>query len=297
MHQTSDHDTLDIKAVVILTVLCLFWGFNAAVMKVGNTGIDPIFGAGIRSLIGALGLTIWMLFRRVPLFPGGLMDGVMVGILFGVEFALLFTSLLYTTVSSAWILLYTTPFFHTLGAHYFLTGDRITPHKAMGLLMAFAGIIFLLSKHLGLPSLVQLMGDLCALGAALLWAITTIYIKRRLVGKVSFHNTLFYQTLFSTPILFGLSAVFQEAPIHHVDALIVGAFLFQGIIIAFISYLIWFYLVHAYPVSRLSSFTFLTPVFATLSGMVCFQEPLTLKLMVSLILVSIGIYLDRKSVV
>ncbi|MBU0989533.1 MAG: EamA family transporter [Pseudomonadota bacterium] len=62
------------------------------------------------------------------------------------------------------------------------------------------------------------------------------------------------------------------------------------IIIAFISYLLWFYLVHAYPVSRLSAFTFLTPLFATLSGAVLLNEPLTLKLSFSLILVSLGIY-------
>ena len=60
--------------------------------------------------------------------------------------------------------------------------------------------------------------------------------------------------------------------------------------IAFISFLIWFYLVHAYPVSRLSAFTFLTPVFATLAGILFLHEPLTLRVILALILVSIGIY-------
>ncbi len=282
------------KAVIILTALCLAWGFNAAVMKVGNQGVDPIFGAGIRSVIAAFCLSVWMKIRRVPLFPGNLLDGMMVGLLFGVEFALLFSSLLYTSVASAWILLYTTPFFHAIGAHFFLKGDRLTLHKGIGLMLAFCGIVFLLSKHASLPSLLQLMGDLAAMGAALFWALTTITIKRRLVGKVSYHHTLFYQTLFSIPILFLLSMLFKETPIHHVDLLIIGSFLFQGVLIAFISYLIWFYLVHAYPVSRLSSFTFLTPVFATLSGMICFNDPLTLRLILSLLLVSVGIYVVNR---
>jgi len=237
-----------------------------------------------------LGLAAWMKVNRMRLFPGNVLDGLIVGILFGTEFALLFSSLLYTTVSSAWILLYSTPFFHTLGAHYFLKGDRITIHKGIGLIMAFVGIVLLLSKHLGVPSLIQLSGDMCALGAALLWAVTTIYIKKRLVGKVSHHHTLFYQTVFSIPILFILSTLFQETPIQHIDALILSSVLFQGIIIAFISYLVWFYLVHAYPVSLLSAFTFLTPVFATISGVIFINEPLTLTLVSSLILVSLGIY-------
>ena len=285
-----EKDTLDLKAMALLTVLCMLWGFNGVAIKVSNAGIDPIFGAGIRSVIAVLGLTVWMKVNRMRLFPGKVLDGLVVGILFGAEFALLFSSLLYTTVSSAWILLYSTPFFHTLGAHYFLRGDRITIHKGIGLILAFAGIVLLLSKYLGVPSLIQLGGDMCALGAALLWAVTTIYIKRRLVGRVSHHHTLFYQTVFSIPILFLLSILFQEVPIQRIDALIISSVLFQGIIIAFISYLVWFYLVHAYPVSLLSAFTFLTPVFATISGVIFINEALTLTLVFSLILVSLGIY-------
>jgi len=286
----SEKETLDLKAVALLVVLCMLWGFNGVAIKVSNSGIAPIFCAGIRSVIAVLGLAVWMKVNRMRLFPGNVLDGLVVGILFGTEFALLFSSLLYTTVSSAWILPYSTPFFHTLGAHYFLKGDRITIHKGIGLIMAFVGIVLLLSKHLGVPSLIQLSGDMCALGAALLWAVTTIYIKRRLVGRVSHHHTLFYQTAFSIPILFLLSILFQEAPIQRIDALILSSVLFQGIIIAFISYLVWFYLVHAYPVSLLSAFTFLTPVFATISGVIFLSEPLTLTLIFSLILVSLGIY-------
>jgi len=290
VNQASLRESLDLKAVILLIVLCMAWGFNAVAIKVSNAGIAPIFCAGIRSVIAVLGLALWMKINRIPLFPGSLVDGVMVGVLFGIEFAALFSSLVYTTVSSAWILLYTTPFFHAVGAHYLLTGDRITLHKAIGLVLAFFGIILLLSKHLGFPSFSGLLGDMLALAAAILWAMTTIYIKRRLVGKVSHHHTLFYQTLFSIPILFLMSILFQETPVHHIDTLIVSSVVFQGIVIALISYLVWFHLVHVYPISRLSSFTFLTPVFATLSGMIFLQEPLTLRLTLSLVLVSLGIY-------
>jgi len=245
-------------------------------------------------VIAALGLGIWMKVNGMRLFPGRVTDGLVVGLLFGTEFALLFSSLLYTTVSSAWILLYSTPFFHALGAHYFLKGDRITPHKGIGLILAFSGVVLLLARHLNLPSLTQYLGDTLALGAALLWAITTIYIKRRLVGEVSHHHTLFYQTIFSIPVLFLLSLLFQETPVQYVDGLILSSVLFQGIIIAFISYLVWFYLVHAYPVSLLSAFTFLTPVFATLCGVIFLTESLTLTLVLSLILVSLGIYVVNR---
>ena len=80
-----------------------------------------------------------MKLRRIALFSGSLLDGLIVGVLFGVAFGLLYLSLLYTTASSAWILLYTTPFFHAVGAHYFLEGDRLNLGKGVGLVLAFGG--------------------------------------------------------------------------------------------------------------------------------------------------------------
>jgi drug/metabolite transporter (DMT)-like permease len=287
-------DRLDARAVIFLTVLCLIWGLNAVAIKFSNEGIAPLFCAGLRSVIASVCLMIWMSWKRLELFPGRLFDGFVVGFLFGAEFGLLYLALLYTTASSAWILLFTTPFFHALGAHFFLSGDRLSWNKAVGLVLSFAGILILLSKHLGLPSMQQLTGDLLAIGAAVLWALTTVYIKRRLVAAVSPYHTLFYQILFSIPILFLLSFVFQETPVSHVDWLILLSVAYQGIVVASFSYLGWFFLVHTYAVSRLSSFSFLTPVFATLAGVGLLKEPLTLRLSVSLILVSIGIYVVNR---
>jgi len=133
-----------------------------------------------------------------------------------------------------------------------------------------------------------------ALIAAIFWAATTIFIKRRLVGKVSHHHTLLYQTVFSIPVLFVLSMAFGEQPIGQINGLILLSVAYQGIVIAFISYLLWFFLVHSYPVSRLSAFTFLTPVFATVAGVFLLHESLTPRLILSLLLVSVGIYVVNK---
>ena len=287
-------DKLDAKAAILLTALCLIWGLNAVAIKYGNEGIAPLFGAGLRSVIATVCLMIWMSRKRLGFFPGRLIDGLIVGFLFGVEFGLLYLALLYTTASSASILLYTTPFFHALGAHFFLIGDRLSWNKAAGLILSFVGILILLSSHLGLPSKLQITGDLLAISAAVLWALTTVYIKRRLVTAVSPYHTLFYQILFSIPILFLLSFIFRETPVHRVDWLILLSVAYQGILVAFVSYLGWFFLVHSYPVSRLSAFSFLTPVFATLAGVGVLNEPLTLRLIVSLTLVSIGIYIVNR---
>ena len=226
MNSPTVKEVLDLKAVAILTGICMLWGFNAVAIKVSNLGIAPVFCAGIRSVMAVIALALWMKVKKIPLFPSNLMDGLVVGILFGSEFACLYASLLYTTGSSAWILLYASPFFHATGAHFFLKGDRLTVYKSTGLLLAFIGVIILLSKNFGAPTWTGLVGDLLAFAAAALWALTTIYIKRRLVGSVSFHHTLFYQTLFSIPILFLISVFLKETPIDHLNGAIILSVVF-----------------------------------------------------------------------
>ena len=294
MPESGSADALDVKAGSVLTVLCLIWGLNAVAVKISNAGIAPIFCAGLRSVIATVCLLIWMGFKRLELFPARIKDGMVVGLLFGIEFGLLYMAILFTTVSSAYILLYTSPFFHALGAHLFLHGDRLTAKKWIGLSLSFSGVLILLSKHLGLSSIHQLTGDLMALSAAVAWASTTVYVKRRLAKVVLPYHTLFYQTLFSIPILFLLSLCFQETPVQTINGLILSAVAFQGILVAGISYLVWFFLVHRYPISRLSAFTFLTPVFATIAGVLILKEPVTLRLILSLVFVSIGIYIVNR---
>ena len=285
---------LDFKAVLLLTGICLLWGINAPAIKMSNLGVAPMFAAGIRSVVATICLILWMKYRKMDLFPGRVIDGLWVGLLFGFEFSILYTSLLYTTTSSAWILLYTTPFWHAAGAHFFLQGDRLTTNKVVGLILAFVGVVVLLSKYVSLPSSTQLLGDCLALLSALMWAVTTLVIRRRLVGQVSHHHTLFYQMIFSIPILFAMSFMFEATPVKYLDTLIVLSLAYQSVVIAFLSYIGWFAMVHVYPISRLSAFTFLTPVFATLAGALMLGESVSWGVVFSLVLVSAGIYVVNR---
>ena len=70
----------------------------------------------------------------------------------------------------------------------------------------------------------------------------------------------------------------------------------QTVVGAFASYLAWMWLLGHYPATKMSSFTFLTPVFALVFGVALLDEPLTLQLVLALAGVAAGIVLvNRKS--
>jgi drug/metabolite transporter (DMT)-like permease len=285
-------------AILVLLVLGLIWGGNLASIKIGAKEIAPIFQAGLRSAIAALCLWAWMLFKGLPVFPGGraTLHGAVLGLMFGGEFALLYVGLNHTLASRAYVLLYTAPFFVALGAHFFLQNDRLSFTKSLGLILAFAGVVTLFSRDLGGASLGYLGGDLLALAAGFLWGSTTIYLKRFLAAKIHPAQTLFFHLFFSAPILFGLSLVMEEKLVWGLSAPTIMAVLYQSVIIAFLSYLTWFMLVHRFPASLLHAFSFFTPLAGVfISGWLILGEPLSLRLLLALALVCLGLLLVNRA--
>jgi len=289
----ENKEYLDFKAITILLALTLLWGLNYPVIKFTNQGISPVFSSAIRSVIASLFGILYCLRQKETLFHTDirLFHGFMVGLLFGLEFACVYFGMLYTDAVRSVLFVYLSPFVVAAGAHFLLKGDLLTLLKTAGLLLAFAGVfaVFWGKPKTARPTM--LFGDILEITAGFFWGATTLYIKKFMAQKVEPINTFLYQLVFSIPILFIVSLILEPRWIYKIDFLIILALFFQSFIVAFISYLIWFKLIHQYSVSRLSSFTFFTPLFGVLFGVLFLNEELTVSLMIGLPLVSLGIFL------
>ena len=282
------------KPIAALLLLALIWGVNMAIIKIGSQEIAPLFMAGLRSMVASVCLYIWMKVKGIVFFPSKIVviHGVVVGLIFGVEFGLIYVGLEYTLTSRVYVLLYTAPFFAALGAHFFLDKDRLNLWKAIGLLLAFGGVVTLFAKNFGSVSLATLPGDLMVLVAGALWASTTVYIKKYLAHRTVSLQTLFYQVLFSAPLLFFMSICLEDQVISGFSPITGFSIFYQCIVVAFLSYTIWFGLIHRYPASLLHAFTFFTPILGVfLSGLLIMGEDISPDLIAALVFVSLGIVL------
>jgi drug/metabolite transporter (DMT)-like permease len=285
------------QPIAILLVLALIWGANMAIIKIGARELPPLLMAALRSAVASMCLYIWIKSKKISLFPSVnvLVHGIVVGLLFGSEFAFIYVGLQHTLASRTYVLLYTTPFFVAVGAHFLLEGDRLNSWKAAGLVFAFAGVVTLFMKDLGSFSLNTLPGDLMILTGGLLWASTTIYLKKYLAHRTVPLQTLFYQVFFSAPLLFLTSLAFEDPVLAGFSWIGGFSVFYQCIIVAFLSYLVWFDLIHRYPVSLLHGFSFFTPVFGVfLSGALIMGEVITPTLLIALGLVSLGMVLVNR---
>ncbi|MER9410215.1 DMT family transporter [Mesorhizobium sp. M0589] len=287
-------DAVDLAAASIMVGLTFSWGLNYVAAKISYAGFEPVFVAIARSIIG--GRCVLGRCRRcgIRLFKadGSLVAGIIVGVLFGVEFLCLYIGLEYTTVARNTLLVNTMPFWVLIGGH-FLLGERINARKLGGLVLAFCGLVAVFSDGIAGGTDVTLMGDLLSLGSGILWAATSIVIKRSKLVETSAEKLLLYQ-LAGAAIVGVLVLPFAGPPIRAVSALPTLALLFQSLYIVAFTYVLWFWLLRRYPASGLSSFAFLSPVFGVLCGAIILGEAPTTRIFVALGLIAVGLIIVNR---
>lgn len=290
---------LDTRAVGLMLLLCAIWGFQQVAIKSTNAAIPPMFQAGLRSAIAALLLWGWAAMRGTPLFraDGTFTAGLAAGALFAGEFICVFFGLTLTSASRMAIFLYTAPCFTALGLHLFAPGERIQRTQWIGVGLAFAGIALAFADGFtkplapGASALAGLAGDALGILGGAMWAATTVVVRSTRLAHASASKTLFYQLAVSAVVLLGLAALLGQITFAHITPVSIASLAYQSVIVAFVSYLSWFWLLTRYIASRLSVFTFLSPLFGVAFGVMLLGESVGWRFMSAAALVLTGIAL------
>ncbi len=283
-------DRIDSTGATLLLGFSALLGLNQVLIKVVNGGIAPVFQAGLRSACAffVVLLIAKLLGRRLCVADGSLAPGVIVGALFAFEFMLLFQALDFISVSRASVLFYTMPFWVTLAAHLLIPGERITILKSIGLLFALIGVTLTLSSNAsGEPSLV---GDLFCLVAASAWAAIAIMARTTKLQRACPEMQLLYQLGVSAPVLI-LAAGWAGGLLREPTFVTWSVFAFQVIVVVSIGFLTWFWVLSIYPIANMAVFSFLAPVFGVFFGWLILDEKITLRIILALIFIAIGIVL------
>ena len=293
---TDRRHHLDSTAVSLLLVCCAFWGLQQILIKTTVTEVPPLWQATIRMIGATAMLWLWCALRGVRLFErdGTLGGGLLAGVLFASEFACIYLGLQHTTASRLTVFLYTSPFFVALLLPRFVPSERLGGVQWLGLGLAFVGVVVAFAESLGHTQASRLHGDALGLAAGALWGLTTLAIRATRLGQASAEKTLFYQLGVTSLVAPLLSLLLGERWSLHYSAYAWTSIALQTAIGAFASYLAWMWLLRHYPATRISSFTFLTPLFALIFGVALLGEPLTAQLLLALAGVGFGILLVNR---
>lgn len=288
---TATRLPLDARAYGLLLLCTILWGLQQVAIKLALPSVSPLAQAAIRSAMATLLLLGWAHWRGIPLFgrDGTLPAGVLAGVLFGAEFCFIYGGLAHTTASRMVVFIYLAPVLTALGLALFVPGERLAPMQWAGVLLAFAGLATAFADGFGAPGRGTLLGDTFGVIAAALWAATTVLIRGSSLAGVSAEKTLLYQLAVSALLLPLAAWAVGERGIERLDTVAVGSLIFQGVIVAFASYLAWFWLLTRYYAARLAVFSFLAPMFGVIFGVALLGERLSPAFAVAALMVGAGI--------
>ena len=282
-------------AVALMLVLCLSWGFNQVAVKLALPDIPPMLQATIRSAGALIVLFLIARIRGVKMFErdGTLRAGLLAGVIFGFEFLLIYRGLLLTSASRAVVFLYTAPFFVAFGSFLFL-GERLRASQWGGLALCFAGVALAIGIPQADVDANVLLGDLMVVGGGALWGASTLVVKATALIKAPAEKGLAYQVALSVPIL-GLAAwIFGENLTRVPGPLALSLMVYQAVWVVGLTFLIWFELVKSYSASKLSAFTFITPLFGVLASYFILHDTMSLAFGAAALLVIAGLYLVNR---
>jgi drug/metabolite transporter (DMT)-like permease len=292
---TNTSRPLDAVAALIMLALTLSWGLNQVSVKLALPEIPPFIQASVRSVGAFAIIALWARLRGVSLTlsDGTLAGGLAAGALFGLEFLLIFPALQFTAASRATLFIYTAPFFVAIGSTVLL-GERLRAVQWIGLLLSFAGLVVAFGVPDASRDRSQLIGDLMMIGAGAAWGATTLVIKGTALRSASPEKVLAYQLAVSIPMLAAGALLMGERIAVMPGAAALGWLAYQTFWVVSVTFAIWFAMVQRYSASRLSAFTFLTPLFGVASGHFVLGEPISWAFALAVALVIAGLVLVNR---
>lgn len=269
---------VDLIAIITMLLLCSIWGLQQVSIKFIATDVSPVLQGTLRSMIALLAVYAVILYRKTPLSLSKSVYkyGALAGLLFGMEFLCVNEGLRYTTASHISVFIYTAPIFAALGISYFLPEERLSSNQWLGIFICFIGVLIsLIWKTQTAFNYTILKGDLLGLLAGVSWGATTVVIRCTKLSFAPATHVLFFQLLGATLLLGCYTALTQQ---YHfiISSTSLAHILFQGVIVSFASFLIWFSLIKKYNVSQIGIFSFFTPIFGVIFSYIILSEKISL---------------------
>ena len=280
---------LDLRAAIFVVGLCVVWGFQQVALKGVAATAAPVLQLAIRFGGASIFLGLLVLARegRGAFADGTLRSGLLLGLMFSLEFIFAGQALVHTTAAHSVVFLYTAPIFTALGLQ-FLPEERLNPLQWSGIAVAFLGVVVAFLGFGGRPVAELLTGDLLALLGGVSWGLSNVVLRRGRVNRAAAAKTVLYQVGTAALVLAVFAALTGQTQIE-LTSMTILSLLFQTVVIAIASYLVWFWLLRHYLTSRLMLLSLLTPLFGVLFGAALLGDRIDLRFALGAMLVLAGV--------
>ncbi|MGA9399147.1 MAG: DMT family transporter [Anaerolineaceae bacterium] len=285
---------MTIKEWFKFILLSLVWGSSFLWIKIAVQEVAPLVTVGLRLVIGLAGLLVFvfLLTRSRSLMKISRKYLTVFAVLgmtnIALPFILIAWSEQYITSALASIINSTSPLFTMLAAPLFISTERITPIRLVGLAGGFIGVLILLSPELNAGEDSSILGEIAMFGGAILYAGSTIFARRTTEGLSPGDQALLQMSfgafyIWSIILVTSRPVVLPHLPLTWV------AVAWLGILGSAAGTVLFFDLLHSIGPIRTAIVSYIFPLVGVLLGVVVLHETIVWQEIVGGLLILSGV--------
>ena len=279
----------------LLTLLALIWASAFFNIKIATYSFGPVTIALLRVFFGAIPVLILCFYKKIKVeaFSKDWYWFAIIGFInLVVPFFLISYGVKSVQSNLAAILMSTTPLSSTILGHYYTKNEKFNFTKTIGILIGFAGIVYLFSDNLLInesnffSAILILVGSTCYV----IGGVLTLKIKEKKNENVT-GSILIWAVIILIPLSFFIEKPWTYNP--SIQSTI--SVIYLGLVSTGIAWLLRFKILVDNGLIFQSQVSYLIPIFGTILSYIFLKELITVKVLISLIAVVIGIYFVRRA--
>lgn len=277
---------------LVFTFLCFVWGSTWLAIKVGLGSLPPITFAGIRFVIASSLLASYAIAKRVE-FPKDASSWRVMLFLslsqIAVPYALAFWGEQYMTAGLTSLLFATLPFFVAVFAHFMIPGERVTARKMSAMLLCFIGVAVIFSREL-MFTVNSFWGGIAVVASAGIAGCANVVGKKYSESINSTVNVVVQMGVGSI-LLVAAGLLLEHGVPLSFDYTSVFAIVYLAVLGSTFAFVALYWLFTRMEVTRISLFTFITPIVAVLLGWLILGESVDISVAAGGSLILVGVVL------
>jgi len=281
---------------IVFGSLCFVWGSTWLAIKVGLGSLPPLTFAGIRFIIASGLLLTYALAKKIE-FPRD--KGSWQVMLFlsltqiTVPYALTFWGEQYMTAGLTSLLFATLPFFVVVFAHFMIPGEPVSAWKLMGMLVSFVGVTIIFSRELMSTSNSFWGGVAVIVGAGT--AACANVVGKKYSESINSTVNVVVQLGVGAVLLTAAGVALERGLPLSFGGTSIFAILYLAVAGSVFGFLALYWLFTRMEVTRISLFTFITPIVAVLLGWLMLGERVDPNVAVGGSLILVGVVLVNRA--
>ncbi len=279
----------------LLCFLALIWSSAFFNIKIATESFGPVTIAFLRVFLASIPLIILCNIKKIKIevFSKDWYWFALIGFV-NLVIPFFFISYGIKAVQSnlAAILMSSTPLTSTILGHYFTKNEKFNLIKTFGVLIGFSGIVYLFSDNILINENNFYSALLILLGATgyVVGGVLTLKISNK-----KNENVTTSICIWASIILLPLTMIFEQPWNSTPSALSIISVVYLGLVSTGLAWLLRFSILKKNGLIFQSQVSFLIPIFGIILGYIFLKELITPKIIFSVILVLIGIFLAKKS--